>query len=233
MDKGQLAEAGDHLPPITRTTLYLEVADRLRDMIIEGRLLPGARINEGQIGAQLGVSRTPLREAIKTLLSEGLVEVLPAKGAVVRTFSEQGLAQTFEALKVIEQSAGRLACLRASTEEIERVRSLHLQMLELYRTNQRLEYFKLNQAIHTAIVEISGNRILLELHGTLQARVKRARFIGNGQPDKWAGAVAEHEEMIKQLVARDGEKLAVVLGQHMDASFVRVRYLFETAADRA
>ena len=99
-------------------------------------------------------------------------------------------------------------------------------MLALYDARQRLDYFKLNQAIHTAIVAASGNAILLELHGTLQARVKRARFIGNGQPDKWAAAVAEHEEMMAAIEARDGERLAEVLGRHMDAAFARVRYLF-------
>jgi DNA-binding GntR family transcriptional regulator len=213
-------------PPIQRRTLHVEVLTRLRDMIIEGQLGPGTRINEGQVGAQLGVSRTPLREAIKTLASEGLVEIIPAKGAVVRTFSEEDLRQTFEALKVLEQSAGRIVCERAPSASIDGIRDLHRQMLVLYAARQRLDYFKLNQAIHTAIVAASGNAILLEMHATLQARVKRARFIGNGEPEKWAAAVAEHEQMMAALDARDAEALAETLGRHMDAAFARVRYLF-------
>jgi DNA-binding GntR family transcriptional regulator len=213
-------------PPIQRRTLHVEVLTRLRDMIIEGQLGPGTRINEGQVGAQLGVSRTPLREAIKTLASEGLVEIIPAKGAVVRTFSEEDLRQTFEALKVLEQSAGRIVCERAPSASIDGIRDLHRQMLVLYAARQRLDYFKLNQAIHTAIVAASGNAILLEMHATLQARVKRARFIGNGEPEKWAAAVAEHEQMMAALDARDAELLAETLGRHMDAAFARVRYLF-------
>lgn len=214
------------LPPIQRRTLHVEVLTRLRDMIIEGQLGPGTRINEGQVGAQLGVSRTPLREAIKTLASEGLVEIIPAKGAVVRTFSEEDLRQTFEALKVLEQSAGRIVCERAPSASIDGIRDLHRQMLVLYAARQRLDYFKLNQAIHTAIVAASGNAILLEMHATLQARVKRPRFIGNGEPEKWAAAVAEHEQMMAALDVRDAEALAETLGRHMDAAFVRVRYLF-------
>jgi DNA-binding GntR family transcriptional regulator len=213
-------------PPIQRRTLHVEVLTRLRDMIIEGQLGPGTRINEGQVGAQLGVSRTPLREAIKTLASEGLVEIIPAKGAVVRTFSEEDLRQTFEALKVLEQSAGRIVCERAPSASIDGIRDLHRRMLVLYAARQRLDYFKLNQAIHTAIVAASGNAILLEMHATLQARVKRARFIENGEPEKWAAAVAEHEQMMAALDARDAEALAETLGRHMDAAFARVRYLF-------
>jgi DNA-binding GntR family transcriptional regulator len=217
------------LPPITRRTLHAEVASRLRDLIIEGRLAPGARINEGLIGAQLGVSRTPLREAIKTLVSEGLVEILPAKGAMVRVFSEDDVADTLEALKIIEQNAGRLACRRASAAELAGIQALHEQMLGLYERQQRLGYFKLNQASHSAIVAASGNAILAELHTTLQARIKRARFVGNGEPEKWAGAVAEHNEMAAALARRDADALAEVLGRHMDASFDRVRYLFAAA----
>lgn len=209
-------------PRITRRTLHDEVLERLRDMIIEGRLGPGQRINEGQVGAQLGVSRTPLREAIKTLASEGLVEILPAKGAIVRRFTDKDLAQILQVLKTLEQLGGRMACQLASDETIEAIHALHRQMLELYETKNRLEYFKLNQAIHSAIVAASGNAVLMEMHETLQARIKRLRFIGNEGPVKWAGAVAEHEEMIVALKKRDADALADVIGRHMDSTRLRV-----------
>jgi DNA-binding GntR family transcriptional regulator len=213
----------EDIPRIPRRTLHDEVLNQLRDMIIEGRLAPGARINEVQIGAALGVSRTPLREAIKTLASEGLVDVVPARGAVVRRFQAADLVQIVEVLKQLEQLGGRLACERASDSTIAGISALHDRMMELYAARNRLEYFKLNQAIHTAIVQASGNAILAETHTMLQSRIKRMRFIGNGSPEKWAGAVAEHEEMIAALKARDGDRLVAVLGQHLDATIVRVR----------
>ncbi len=214
------------IAPIVRRTLHVEVLTRLRDMIIEGRLEPGARINETVVGRQLGVSRTPLREAIKTLVSEGLVAILPAKGAVVRSFSQADLAKSLETLKILEQNAGRLACERASDAEIAHIESLHSQMLTRYAARERLDYFKLNQMIHSAIVAASGNHILAELHGTLQARVKRARYVGNGQPEKWSAAVEEHDEMIRALKGRNADALAQALGAHMDRAFERVRYLY-------
>ena len=209
--------------PIARRTLHGEVVNHLRDMIIEGRLAPGARINEVQVGALLGVSRTPLREAIKTLASEGLVEVVPAKGAVVRKFSENDLFQILEVLKSIEQLGGRLACERASADKIAAIADMHRRMLVFYEAGNRLEYFKLNQAIHSAIVEASGNAVLAETHTMLQSRIKRARFVGHGEPQKWAGAVAEHEEMVEALGKRDADRLAAVIGRHLDASLARVR----------
>lgn len=212
----------DDYPRITRRTLHEEVLERLRDMIIEGRLAPGQRINEGQVGAQLGVSRTPLREAIKTLASEGLVEIQPAKGAVVRRFTETDLAQILQVLKTLEQLGGRMACQLASDETIEAINTMHKQMLVLYDTKNRLEYFKLNQAIHSGIVAASGNAVLMEMHETLQARIKRLRFIGNEGPVKWAGAVAEHEEMMAALLKRDADALAEVIGRHMESTRLRV-----------
>lgn len=217
-----MSEALAGYPRITRRTLHDEVLERLRDMIIEGRLEPGQRINEGPVGAQLGVSRTPLREAIKTLASEGLVEILPAKGAIVRKFTERDLAQILQVLKTLEQLGGRMACEQASDETIAAIHGLHKRMLELYETRERLEYFKLNQAIHSAIVAASGNAVLAEMHETLQARIKRLRFIGNEGPVKWAGAVAEHEEMMAALLKRDAEALADVIGRHMESTRLRV-----------
>jgi DNA-binding GntR family transcriptional regulator len=209
--------------PISRSTLHDEVLSRLRDMIIEGVLPPGARINEGQIGASLGVSRTPLREAIKTLVSEGLVEIVPAKGAVVRRFGERDVFNTLEVLKSLEQTAAVLLCAQATDAELRALTTLHQEMMALYRVRDRLAYFKCNQRIHSGVVRASGNPVLAELHEQLQARIKRVRFVGNDKPDRWAGAVAEHEEMQRAWQARDGARLAAILGLHLDRTMDRVR----------
>lgn len=211
------------VPRIMRRTLHDEVVNSLRDMIIEGKLAPGDRVNEVQIGALLGVSRTPLREAIKTLASEGLVEMAPAKGAIVRRFSERDLRQILEVLKAIEQLGARLTCSVGSDVAIREITDIHQRMMKLYRSGNRLEYFKLNQRIHTALVEASGNAVLAETHTMLQSRIKRMRYVGNESPDKWAGAVSEHEQMITALNARDGDALAEVVGRHLDATLIRVR----------
>jgi DNA-binding GntR family transcriptional regulator len=223
-------ELDDLAPPeshgrIVRRPLQEEVAARLRDLITQGIIGAGTRLNEVALGVQLGVSRTPLREAVRMLAGEGLVELVPARGAVVKKLSVKDVADSLIVLKSLEELAGRLACTAASEAGIERVAALHQAMLARYAERDRLAYFKLNQAIHTGIVVLSGNATLAWTHEVLQARMKHIRFIGNAGPEKWAGAVAEHEEMLAALRARDGERLATVLGLHLDQTFERVRNL--------
>ena len=209
--------------PIRRLSLHDQVATRVRDMIIEGGLEPGSRINEGALGASLGVSRTPLREALKTLAGEGLIDFVPARGAIVRKLTPEAVASTLEVMAALEALAGRLACARASDAGIAAVRRIHDRMLSLYARRKRLEYYKLNQAIHTEIVRLARNPELATVHGVMQARLKRIRFLGNSGPENWSAAVAEHEEMIVALEARKGEALAEVLTRHMENSWARVK----------
>jgi DNA-binding GntR family transcriptional regulator len=209
--------------PIARRSLHDEVLERVRDMIIEGQLPPGGRINEVVLGQALGVSRTPLREAIKTLASEGLLEAVPARGAVVRRFTLEDVADSLAVLKALEQTAARLVCAKAGDAALAELAALHASMMERYAARDRLTYFKLNQAIHSGIARHSGNRVLAQMHGGLQARMRRIRFVGHEGEAKWAAAVAEHAEMDAALARRDGEALAEVLGRHLDAALTRVR----------
>ena len=214
---------GEDFAPVSRRTLHDELVSRIRDMIIEGHLAPGTRIHEGQLGQALGVSRTPLREALKFLASEGLIDLVPGRGAVVRTLTPKDVRNMLDVLSALEALAGKLACRNATDEQIAEVRRLHDEMMGFYAARNRLEYYKRNQAIHSAIVRISDNAFLASTHEMIQSRLKRIRFLGNEGPDKWEGAVAEHEDMIAALEARDAERLALVLARHMDETWRRVR----------
>jgi DNA-binding GntR family transcriptional regulator len=209
--------------PIERRTLHGEVTSRVRDMIIEGHLAPGQRVNEVALGQMLGVSRTPLREAIKTLASEGLVEMVPARGAVVRRLTLKDLADSLGVLKALEQLAGRMICAHGSEAALAELAGLHAAMMDRYKARDRMAYFKLNQEIHSAIARLSGNAVLATLHTQLQSRMRRVRFIGHEGPEKWAATVAEHEQMAAALAQRDGEALAEVIGRHLDLAVERVR----------
>jgi len=207
---------------ISRTSLHDTIVGRLRDMIIEGRLEPGTRLHEGQLGEQLGVSRTPLREAIKYLASEGLVELVQSRGAVVRRFGRKDVRDMLLVIRTLEDLAGRLACEAASETGIAAVRRTHDAMIARYEARDRLAYYKLNQEIHTMIVELADNPALAHVHAGLQMRLKRVRFVGHEGAEKWAAAVAEHEEMIHALERRDGDALAEVLVRHLSRAWERV-----------
>jgi DNA-binding GntR family transcriptional regulator len=171
----------------------------------------------------LGISRTPLREALKVLASEGLIELMPNRGAVVRSLTPKDMRDMLRVLGQLEALAGELACAAASDDAIAALHAQHKRMMEHYAARNRMEYFKLNQAIHSAIVRLADNPTLQALHETLQARIKRIRYVGNDRDDQWHDAVRDHEAMMAALLARDGAALGRALKQHLERTWDRVR----------
>lgn len=209
--------------PIRKRPLHDEVADRIRDLIIEGRLKPGERIDEASLVEQLGVSRTPFREALRTLAAEGLVDIRPSRGTHVRALSPEEVLSMLEVLGELERLAGRLAVERADDAALDELIDIHETMMTRYAARERLEYYKLNQRFHSRVAELSGNPTLIEVQANIQARLKRIRFIGNRDADKWAAAVADHEGMAEAIRARDGAALGERLHGHLMATWERVR----------
>ncbi|WP_417721810.1 GntR family transcriptional regulator [Salipiger sp.] len=208
---------------IKKETLHDQVANRIRDLIIEGYLEPGSRIDETELIDQLGVSRTPFREALRTLAAEGLVVIRPTRGSVVRKLSGADVFSMLEVLGHLEKLAGITACERASDAQIAGMRALHEEMIAHYRNRDRLPYYKLNQEFHSRLAALSGNETLQEIQQNIQGRLKRIRFVGNGSPEFWAAAVAEHDEMIAALEARDGDTLGEVMARHLSRTWDRVK----------
>lgn len=208
---------------IERQPLHELVVGRVRDMIIEGRLAPGEQVNESRLCQDLGVSRTPMREAIRTLVGEGLIVLRPGRSTIVRAFTPEEVQDMLNVIGEIEAMAARRACRNASETDIQAIRAVHDRMMAHYKASERLPYYKLNQQIHSMIVAASGSATLAEMHGLLQGRMKRIRFIGHNAPENWKGAVGEHEEMIAALERRDGDALTDVLKRHMDQTWVRIR----------
>src|ERR1700760_1301345 len=152
-------------------SLHDEILTRLRDHIVEGNIPEGARVPERQLCEMLGISRTPLREALKVLAAEGLIELLPNRGARVKQLSERDLAELFDIMGGLEALAGRLACENISDTAIAEIERLHYEMYGFYLHRDMHGYFRVNQLIHQKIVEASRNSALLSAH----ARFSRPR----------------------------------------------------------
>lgn len=208
---------------IENRSLHDQVVSRVRDLIIEGVLEPGARIDEADLIQKLGVSRTPFREALRTLAAEGLVIVRPSRGSTVRKLTRDDVRSMLEVLGHLEQLAGELACARASDDEVTALIDLHNQMMERYYARDRMPYYKMNQEFHSRLTELSKNEPLQEMQSNLQARLKRIRYIGNEKPEYWAGAVADHEAMVAALKARDGKALGAAMATHIQNTWERVK----------
>jgi DNA-binding GntR family transcriptional regulator len=209
--------------------LHEAVVDRLRDMIVHGVLEPGTKLNERVLSAQLGASRTPLREALKYLASEGLVELLPNRGAIVAPLDRGRVKQIFAVMGALEALAGELACRNASDDAINEIRALHYQMLSHHARGDLAEYFRFNQEIHLKLVELSGNEVLASMYRGLNANVRRARYIANLSQERWNNAIKEHQQMLDALVARDGARLQKLLSDHLANKLVLVMEVLETA----
>lgn len=208
---------------IERPTLHNVVVSRLRDMIIEGQLAAGVRIHEGQICEQLGVSRTPLREALKVLAMEGLVDLIPSRGAMVRVLTAKDVRDMLTVLILLEQMAGTMTCANATDDDIREVRRLHDEMLTFYATHDRLQYFKRNQQIHSLLISLTGNEALAMVHEILQSRMKRIRFLGDQREETWSAALTDHEEMMQALEARDGKRLSAAMVDHLERTWERIK----------
>jgi DNA-binding GntR family transcriptional regulator len=195
--------------------LHETVGERLRDLIVEGDLAPGSRISERALCEQFSISRTPLREALKVLAREGLVELLPNRGARVAKLEAADVAHMFEVMAALESLAGRLACARVSDAELAEIRALHYEMLAAHARSDLPGYFRRNQAIHEAILAAARNPVLSATYRGLAGRLKRARYLANRSGSRWHDAVEEHGEILAALEARDGDRLARLLGEHL------------------
>jgi DNA-binding GntR family transcriptional regulator len=203
--------------PIARSSLPEAAAERLRTLIIEGQLAPGVRLNERELSEQLGVSRTPLREAFRMLAAEGLLVQLPNRGAQVVSLSPEDARHAFEVMASLEGLSGELAAARVSDTDLADLRGLQREMEQAHARHDLPTYYRVNRAIHERINEIAGNPILTHSFKSLNARLHALRFRSNLVQAKWDHAVEEHRAMIEALAARDGERLKDLLIRHLRA----------------
>ena len=204
------------LPPISRPTLHEHVAQQLREMLVEGRIAPGAKLNERELSEVLKVSRTPLREAIKMLAAEGLVELLPNRGAIAVELSESDVHHTFEVMAGLEAQSGELAAQRITEAELAEIKAMHYEMLAAFTRRDLPAYYRLNSAIHAAINAAAKNPVLSATYRQVNARLQALRFRSNQDGEKWSAAVKEHEAMVQALDQRDPAAMRAVLLSHLN-----------------
>ena len=200
---------------VRRVGLHEEAAERLRRLIVRGALEPGAQLNEVALSDALGVSRTPLREALKLLAAEGLVELRRNRSPVVTSFSRTEIDELFETLAGVERTAAELAAERMTTTDLERLDELQRRMEDFHDRGKLRDYFDLNQQGHRFIVECARNAVLTATHEHLLLRVERARFFALGSRERWAESTAEHRGVLDALRRRDAIRAGELLARHV------------------
>jgi DNA-binding GntR family transcriptional regulator len=200
---------------VPRVGLYEQAATRLRLLIVRGDLAPGQQLIETDLSDALGVSRTPLREALKQLASEGLVELRLNRSTIVAPLRRDELIELFEALSGIERCAAELAATRMVARDLEQLEAMQERIEWHHDRGEMRDYFEINQQIHRAIVGFARNGVLKATHDALLPRAERARFFGLSVLGRWDESVRDHQEILDALKARDADRAGQLLGQHV------------------
>jgi DNA-binding GntR family transcriptional regulator len=222
-ERGDLAVSDERSGTrVVRRPLHEQIVGAVRDMIQTGELPPGSTIFESELCTALAVSRTPLREALKVLARENLVQLRPHRMPLVSPVNPTEVAELFELLSILEPAAGVLACQRASAAEINELCAMHNQLIGFYTARDRIRYFTLNQAIHHEIVHLAGNEVMLATYESLQSRVSRARSMANLDYERWSESVAEHAQLIDAFLEHNDVAVGKLLYAHTRDTSVAV-----------
>lgn len=205
-------------PKIRRDSLPDQVQEILREEIVSGVWLPGVRLPEIALSERFGVSRTPLREALKVLESEGLLQLKPHQGAIVADITVNDIEDKLRVLCALEALAVEIACAVAKPDEIDAIVGLQKGLLETFQhlphDKNMHDFFLGNFNFHQAIVAASHNPTLIEMHRYLHRHIQRARLLTNFLDDSDTG-MAEHDRVATALTARDATEAKIAMTIHM------------------
>jgi len=210
------------MPSEPTNLLSAQIAARLRTMIASEDLRVGERLRERELAAQLQVSRTPLREALKILASDGLVTLLPNRGGLVTALTAAEIEEKLDVLGVLESFAGQRACKVGTDAELAELSAIHHEMLAARERRDRRSYFELNQRIHVGIVAAAHNQSLTQVHSLLNSQLYHYRYQGSIDEATWQVAIEEHETIIALLRRRDGAALGPMLQAHVHSTWERI-----------
>src|SRR6056297_877527 len=200
---------------MSKETLAEQIANRLRRNILRGKLLPGMAVKERDIAADMGVSRTPIREAIRILSKEGLVELRPSRSPIVAVSDFSEVADQTEVLIALEKLSAELACKNASEAEIENLAAITQYMSDHFNTTDALDMFEIDMSFHSAIAAASGNKALAETHGTFLRRLWRARYMAARQRRNRERVLNQHTRILDALRARNSDEAREAIGNHL------------------
>jgi DNA-binding GntR family transcriptional regulator len=197
---------------LSRRALYEDVAERLRAQIFARQLEPGAWIDEMKLAAEYGISRTPLREALKVLAAEGLVAMRPRRGAYVAEMSRDDVTQVYHLLALLESDAAAEVARRASDEQIAHLQRLHERLEKQVR--QRDAFFATNEQFHIALLDAAGNRWRTQIVADLRKVMKLNRHHSLFKQGRLAESLAEHRALMAAIEAREAAKAARLMREH-------------------
>lgn len=219
--------ADGHIPLKARKSLGEETADTLRELILLEKLAPGTSVPERDLAELLGISRTPMREAMRLLETEGLIEYTATRRPYVANPTFDDICQYLAVIGALEALGGELACQVASDMELDKISALNDKMQQTSDTEAALSFFELDMQFHSSIVQASANAPLIETHRQYNRRLFRARFVSSRMRLKRSQTLAQHQRITDQLLARNAEATAKELRNHLFSAVENIKLAFE------
>lgn len=212
---------GDVGLPYERTTFSSQTTKVLRNLILEGHLASGERLNEVELAVRLGISRGPLREALHRLAAEGLITIVSHRGSFVRSFTVDDLQQLYEAREILEVSAARLAAVRRSDQEVAALEEMLRQSARSLDSGNASDPFE--KDFHVALVSATRNEVLTDHVVELLGQLRLARARSGHHPARTRAAYEEHVDIARAVIDGDAETAAARMAEHLQRSFGSAR----------
>jgi DNA-binding GntR family transcriptional regulator len=210
-----------------KATYHVQIADMLRDMIMTGKLKEGDKVNEGQLCETMGISKTPMREALRVLSVEGLIRLVPNRGAFVTKPEFEEIAEMFDVMSLLEGFCARRACEKMTAKNFAHLEKLHAKLEENYEGHDQEEYIRINNQYHSLIQEIAGNRTLNQIVDGLRKKILLYRFQSLNLPDRFASSIREHRDLLEAFRHRDNSRAETLMRQHLQNQTMALKSLVE------
>ena len=198
-----------------KATYHVQIADMLRDMIMTGKLKEGDKVNEGKLCETMGISKTPLREALRVLSVEGLIRLIPDRGAFVTKPEFEEITEMFDVMSLLEGFCASEACQKMTSNNFARLEKLHAKLEENFERHDQEEYIRINNQYHSLVQEIAGNRTLNQIVDGLRKKILLYRFQSLNLPERFASSIREHRDLLEAFRQRNHPRAEALMREHL------------------
>lgn len=200
---------------LKKSIYHVQIADMLRDMIMTGEIREGDKIKENELCSSMGVSKTPLREALRVLSVEGLIELVPNRGAFVTRPEFTEIREMFDIMVLLEGFCARSACEKMDQKDFSLLEKLHGQLEQKFASDDQEGYIQINNQYHSLVQELAGNRSLNQIIDGLRKRVLLYRFQSLTAQGRMDESIQEHRELLEIFRKRNHKKAEVLMQNHL------------------
>ncbi len=200
---------------LKKSIYHVQIADMLRDMIMTGKIKEGSKINENELCSSMGVSKTPLREALRVLSVEGLIELIPNRGAFVNQPDFAEINEMFDVMILLEGFCARSACMKMSPKDFSQLEKLHCQLERKFENGDQEGYIQINNQYHSLVQQLAGNRSLNQIIDGLRKRVLLYRFQSLMAEGRMLESIQEHRELLEVFRNRNHDKAEKLMQDHL------------------